>query len=113
MLSIEELRRMADECEELLEDIHEMNEVLEKSVEGMAALLEEINRVRGENVMCEECWQTPCHPACPNADPPRAVFICSGCGAEIVEGEDYWDLVGEQFCEDCVREARHEAEWVD
>lgn len=59
--------------------------------------------------MCEECLRSPCHPRCPNAPDPPAVFICSGCGKTIYEGEDYYDILGEQFCEDCVSDARKEA----
>lgn len=56
--------------------------------------------------MCEECLQHPCHPRCPNAPDPPMVYVCSGCGDPILAGEDYYDLVGEQFCEGCVLEAR-------
>ena len=65
--------------------------------------------------MCDECRRTPCHPRCPNAKDPDEipVFICSGCGREIVEGEDYWDILGEQFCEDCIDKARRIAEAID
>lgn len=59
--------------------------------------------------MCEECRMTPCHPRCPNAPEPRSVFICSGCGREILEGDDYWDVLGEQFCENCIYKSRKEA----
>ena len=61
--------------------------------------------------MCEECRQSPCHPRCPNAPDPIAVFICSGCGHEIYEGDDYWDILGEQFCESCIDKARGVAEY--
>lgn len=60
-------------------------------------------------VICDECFQFPCHPRCPNAPDPPAVFICSGCGQTILDGEDYWDVLGEQFCEDCIHEAKREA----
>ena len=63
--------------------------------------------------MCSECWQHPCHPQCPNAPEPPAVFVCSGCGEEIVAGEDYWDILGEQFCENCIDDSRRTAEVVD
>ena len=59
--------------------------------------------------MCEECRMNPCHPSCPNAPDPKAVFICSFCGVEIFEGDDYWDIMGEQFCEGCIDKARREA----
>ena len=63
--------------------------------------------------MCEECRQSPCHPRCPNAPEPRAIFVCSGCGQDIYEGEDYWDILGEQFCENCIDESRRVAEYDD
>ena len=63
--------------------------------------------------MCSECRQHPCHPRCPNAPDPVAVFICSGCSHEIYEGEDYWDIMGEQFCESCIEESRREAVYDD
>lgn len=37
------------------------------------------------------------------------VFICSGCGGAILDGEDYWDIMGEQFCGGCINEAMKEA----
>lgn len=63
--------------------------------------------------MCSECHRTPCHPRCPNAPDPEPVFVCSGCGHYIVEGEDYWDILGEQFCEDCIHGSRKTAEAID
>ena len=56
--------------------------------------------------MCDICLQSPCHPRCPNAADPPAVFVCSGCGDDICDGDDYWDIMGEQFCENCVDNAR-------
>lgn len=61
--------------------------------------------------MCEVCRQTPCHPRCPYAPEPRSVFICSGCNQRIYEGDDYYEILGEQFCEDCIRKARRIAEY--
>ena len=61
--------------------------------------------------MCNICLQFPCHPRCPNAPDPPAVFVCSGCSKEIVDGEDYWDIMGEQWCEKCVDNARRTAEY--
>ena len=61
--------------------------------------------------MCEVCRHSPCDPRCPNAPEPRSVFICSGCGHEIYEGDDYWDIMGEQFCEKCIQNARGVAEY--
>ncbi len=61
--------------------------------------------------MCEICLKHPCDNRCPNAPEPKTVFICSGCGEEIKEGYDYWDILGEQFCEDCIGSMRRTAEY--
>lgn len=60
--------------------------------------------------MCKECRQEPCHPRCPNAPEPPHVFICSGCGESIREGDGYYDIMGEQFCVECIIDARCVAE---
>ncbi len=59
--------------------------------------------------MCSVCHQIPCLPGCPNAPDPPSVYICSGCSKEIYEGDDYWDVMGEQFCEECIDGAKREA----
>lgn len=56
--------------------------------------------------MCDICLKMPCDPRCPNAPEPPSVFICSGCGDHIYDGDDYWDVFGEQFCSDCIEEMR-------
>lgn len=61
--------------------------------------------------MCNICWRTPCDSRCPNAPEPPSVFVCSGCGDVIYEGENYWDIMGEQFCERCIDEAKGVAEY--
>ena len=63
--------------------------------------------------MCRECHQIPCHPSCPNAPEPKHVYICSGCGESICEGDDYFDIMGEQFCERCIEDAKSVAEVED
>jgi hypothetical protein len=30
-----------------------------------------------------------------------------------VEGDNYWDILGEQFCEECIDKARQEAVYDD
>lgn len=59
--------------------------------------------------MCRECGLNPCRSSCPNAPEPEIVFVCSGCGEYIYDGDYYWDLLGEQFCENCIDNARSEA----
>lgn len=61
--------------------------------------------------MCDVCLSNPCHPRCPNAADPPAVFICSGCGDRILDGEDYYDVLNEQFCQNCIDGYRREAEY--
>lgn len=59
--------------------------------------------------MCSECLQSPCHPRCPNYDPP--VFDeCDCCGSEIYEGEDYWEIEGTIYCERCIENCKSTAE---
>lgn len=61
--------------------------------------------------MCEECRKNPCDSRCPNAPAPKHVFVCSNCGHSIVEGEDYYDVLGEQFCEYCMQDMKKVAEY--
>ena len=56
--------------------------------------------------MCNICLRTDCPPGCPNAPEPPSVFICSGCGDTIYEGDDYYDVLGEQFCSECMNSSR-------
>lgn len=60
--------------------------------------------------MCDICRQSPCPPGCPNAPEPRAIYVCSGCDQDIYEGEDVYHIMGEQFCESCIRQAKEVAE---
>ena len=64
--------------------------------------------------MCMECLKSPGDPRCPNAPDPEKipVFVCSGCGCDIVDGEDYWDIMDEQWCEECIDKARQTARAV-
>ena len=59
--------------------------------------------------MCDVCLKSPCDPRCPNAPEPPIVFVCSGCGEFIREGDCYWDIMGEQYCEECIDDAREVA----
>ena len=61
--------------------------------------------------MCDICRFNPCDARCPNAQDPPRVFICSGCGDDILEGDDYWDIMGEQWCEHCIDESKKVAEY--
>ena len=61
--------------------------------------------------MCEICHSAPCLSRCPNAPEPKTVFECSGCGGMILEGDYYWEIMNEQWCEACISNARREAEY--
>lgn len=61
--------------------------------------------------MCDVCFKSPCHPRCPNAPDPPAVYVCSGCSSTIYDGDDYYEVLGEQFCSDCIDSYRQEAEY--
>ena len=61
--------------------------------------------------MCDICLKWPCDSRCPNAPDPPSVFICSGCGDNIYDGQAYWDIMGEQFCEHCIDESKRVAEY--
>lgn len=63
--------------------------------------------------MCIECRQTPCHPRCPNADPPKPVFLCGWCNAEIYESDDYFEIDDCQVCESCISDCSKTAERED
>lgn len=52
--------------------------------------------------MCDHCLQSPCHPRCPNASEPPLFANCVGCGAEIYDGDAYYEVDGDPYCEACV-----------
>lgn len=60
--------------------------------------------------MCDVCRQTPCDPRCPYAPEPPIIHRCCSCENDIFEGDDYYDLDGEPWCEDCVASSRKTAE---
>lgn len=51
--------------------------------------------------MCSVCRQHPCHPMCPNAPEPPAVYTCESCKEPIRAGEEYFELDGEYWHEEC------------
>lgn len=66
--------------------------------------------------MCDICLHSPCLPQCPNAPPPPVVFTCYNCGEPIYEGDNYYDIEGEAWCEECIDDALKTAEleeWYD
>ncbi len=42
----------------------------------------------------------------------KVACTCEGCGAEIYDGEDYFDVMGDAFCDACVtkRTAEYDAD---
>lgn len=60
--------------------------------------------------MCDICRQTPCSSRCPNAPSPRVFAMCGECGYPIEDGEEYYEILNEPICKDCVRRARQIAE---
>ena len=59
--------------------------------------------------MCDVCYRSPCDPRCPNAPEPPSVFVCSGCGDDIREGDIYVELMGEQWCMSCIKDCERDA----
>ncbi|MCC8066037.1 MAG: hypothetical protein LIO94_02875 [Clostridiales bacterium] len=52
--------------------------------------------------MCSICLRTPCAAGCPNAPEPKAIDTCKHCGEGIVAGEEYVELDGEYYHEECL-----------
>ena len=60
--------------------------------------------------MCDICHQSICPRGCPNEPPPKTVYDCVWCGRAITEGEDYYEIDGQAWCEGCIKECRTTAE---
>ena len=60
--------------------------------------------------MCEYCRQYTCPSSCPNAPEPPVFAECSLCGNDILDGDDYYEINGDYYCEDCIDERRRTAE---
>lgn len=54
--------------------------------------------------MCDICMVSPCAAGCPNAPDPDTVFTCKHCGEPIVVGDDYYEMDGDHWHEDCFRD---------
>ena len=55
--------------------------------------------------MCSECHMNPCHPRCPNAPEPRAIYRCKYCGEPIIEGDEYVEIDGDYYHRDsCIED---------
>ena len=62
---------------------------------------------------CEHCHSSPHLTGCPNAPDPRTVFICSECGEMICEGDGFYRVMQETYCEDCMDSMHEIAEVVE
>ena len=51
--------------------------------------------------MCEYCHSYPHLHGCPNEPDPETVYNCKHCGGDIREGDEYWEIGDEVYCEDC------------
>ncbi|WP_099206196.1 hypothetical protein [Scatolibacter rhodanostii] len=60
--------------------------------------------------MCDLCNHSPHLRGCPNEPPPKAIHECVWCGSSILEGQDYYDIDGEPWCENCIKSSRTTAE---
>lgn len=63
--------------------------------------------------MCSVCMSNPCNSRCPNAEEEKTVHICMNCGEDIYEGDDYYDIDGEAWCEECIKDCKKTAELND
>ncbi len=62
--------------------------------------------------MCEICGKSPCHPRCPNADEPEAIYTCVKCGGDILPGEEYMDYPYGEICGKCL-DNMDVSDWTD
>ena len=51
--------------------------------------------------MCSMCRMSPCHPSCPNSPEPAAVYECKICGEGIRAGDDYYEMDGVYYHDEC------------
>lgn len=63
--------------------------------------------------MCEVCRRYPCHSSCPNAPEPPMFAHCVMCGSDILYGEEYYDIYGDYYCENCMSSCHKTAEGED
>ena len=63
-----------------------------------------------EVVMCDVCRMSPCDSRCPNAPEPEVFGRCINCGRNIYDGDDFYDIGGDYFCEECINDCHTTAE---
>lgn len=51
--------------------------------------------------MCSECHMIPCHPNCPNAPAPLAVYRCKHCDEDIYLGDECVEFDGDYYHTEC------------
>lgn len=39
----------------------------------------------------------------------EVVYTCANCGEDICDGEDYYEIAGDCYCEECVKQRTAEA----
>lgn len=62
--------------------------------------------------MCDICLSSPCLPGCPNAPDPPSIGECEHCHYPVYVGDNYADIDGELYCEDCLNNFSTD-EWLD
>lgn len=56
--------------------------------------------------MCEICLQSVCLKACPNAPEATSISVCAECGDGIFQGNEYYKVGEDNYCEDCICDMR-------
>ena len=51
--------------------------------------------------MCSVCLKSPCDPFFFNAPEPKEIYTCEHCGESIVEGDEYVDVDGDYYHDEC------------
>lgn len=62
---------------------------------------------------CEHCRQFPHNPRCPMADEPPMVHLCDWCKGEIREGDEFYRIIHENVCAECIEDSRMTAEFEE
>lgn len=63
---------------------------------------------KGSTDMCSICHQSSCPDGCPNREDEK-VTECYFCGADICEGDTYFEIDGIEYCPSCIKSFRKEA----
>jgi hypothetical protein len=61
---------------------------------------------------CEYCrYDRGHHPQCPEADEPRIITYCLECKEAIREGDEYYHIGDQTYCEECMETFKKYAEY--